>query len=891
MKINPRSLAVGAFFALLAVAFQMGQTQAGVGFFRGLRDVMDMYLTENVYNIRRLATDSLLPSDWPKTSQQKYVDAQGRVCSGSVDIYGNVEPSTENQDVLDRVSKLTYTQFQEVLDKKAGGDSTTKYVSAMAPMFVIIAFGVLVILLLWMPMCACACCNCYRRVCSCCCCRRPTQPTKVSVCCKWTLIGGYSTWAVVFFVFCFLGVSYSAQISSGVKDMQCAIFKFSESVLYGDATVDDGGKSFPGTTGVINFMRKLENAFTPGSPELTQIQTNIDTLLNFQDETAEFDKALEYGIAATERVYTYEAGNPDSLRPAKNAYSHAYYYGTGIPNSDFKGAPSIYKTIQVEVSTGLIAALKEVDKTVKDTFAPGSAILTDAKAALTDSITPMKEVQNSIDDSLAQIGFNIEDSVKNGDSARNAAFIALEVVVAVLFGLGVLEMLRVFMCSKQDFPNPLGSCCGWCFYLPCAGFFLIIGGLVLALSSVTGNVCTFVRDDLITNNEWGTYAKTFNLDNQQTIDIATSCLSVKGDGDILTALQIRDKFDFKDQITSAFDGLTATQGQDAFDTTQLNQVVSFAQQIGWLFIPNVMSAPDEYKVPYEEVIKSGVQKAARDTQVASLGLINGLTEIEVKIAPFYFGIEGGVFDAAEVAAKTGIPIVGADANWFTTGMVPVTGYITVEANKIADDAERAQYIASIWWAHQKAMLLFDGFQTVAFDNASVDPPYMAARQNTPNFADFEAWIVQVATIVDDASTKLLAKVNGDKATGGDDLPTQISNTLQADLNNLVLNTVDEFLNSINCQFMLKGINGVLDGFCTGVVPGLANSAAAWVVMGVFGFLCFCWMFHVWKYLKDNIEVTQEVAPAMGVAVCANAVQPAQYGYAQPQTGGVQITIH
>eukprot|EP00389_Voromonas_pontica_P015367 GDKH01023958.1.p1 GENE.GDKH01023958.1~~GDKH01023958.1.p1 ORF type:complete len:225 (-),score=49.59 GDKH01023958.1:409-1083(-) len=224
-------------------------------------------------------------------------------------------------------------------------------------------------------------------------------------------------------------------------------------------------------------------------------------------------------------------------------------------------------------------------------------------------------------------------------------------------------------------------------------------------------------------------------------------------------------------------------------------------------------------------------------------------------------------------------------------MVPVTGYITVEANKIADDAERAQYIASIWWAHQKAMLLFDGFQTVAFDNASVDPPYMAARQNTPNFADFEAWIVQVATIVDDASTKLLAKVNGDKATGGDDLPTQISNTLQADLNNLVLNTVDEFLNSINCQFMLKGINGVLDGFCTGVVPGLANSAAAWVVMGVFGFLCFCWMFHVWKYLKDNIEVTQEVAPAMGVAVCANAVQPAQYGYAQPQTGGVQITIH
>lgn len=899
MRISPRSLAVTALLALIAVTLQIGQTQAGVGFFRGLKDVMDSFITSTINNVRRLeAADAYLKSsDYPKTSQTKYKEAQDRVCVGSVDISGDVIPSTENQEVLDRVSDMTYTQFTEIVKTQAGGSTVTDYVNALVPIFVIIAFGILILVVLWFPFCFCACCNCCRRGFSCCCCRRPLQPAKHSKKCSWFITGSYSALAIVFFIFSFLGVSYSAQVSSGVKDMQCAIFKFSDSVLYGDSQyVTDNGMSFPGTLGVIRFMRELEAKFAPGSAELTQIQGETDSLLDFSDEVDTFNQELDYAAAATERVYTWSNTDPLTLKPTAGAFYHSYYYGNGLPADlgSFEGAPGVFRTLQVQLGEGLVAALDGVNVQVREVFAPGSAILSSASSALTAAITPMRDVQDAMDDSLGNIGFKTEDQIKAGDAGRNAGFIALQTVAAVVFGLGVLEMLRVFMCSKQEFPNPLGSCCGWCCYLPCAGFFLLIGGLVLAVSAVTGNICTFVRQDLITENKWGEYAETFGINAPQTISIATSCLTVQGDGDILTALDLRKYFTFKTTIDGVFDGLSASMGSSAFDTAALDGAKTYAESIGWLFAADVTNPniPAEYQLPFEQILTSGVQ--ADDREAVGLTYY-GLTTIEGLIAPFFFDSDTGTGtwrSAAQVVTKSaacpevGVTLTGksvcvidgTDANWFDD----IDNKAAIERQAAANtggDAEAAQYIASVWWAHQKALLLNDGFQTVDFDSTQTNDNYVSATRTTVTFEDFSPWIVAVANRVDTASSTLLAKLDGSGQEGG--LAADIITTLKTSINVLMLDTVDEFLNKISCTFMLRGMNGVLDGFCTGVVPGLANSASCWVVMGCFGFLCFAFMFHVWKYLKDNIEVNQEVAAAGSAASAANTVHPHPYGSPAP----------
>lgn len=352
---------------------------------------------------------------------------------------------------------------------------------------------------------------------------------------------------------------------------------------------------------------------------------------------------------------------------------------------------------------------------------------------------------------------------------------------------------------------------------------------MLLLAVPTAEMCMFFRYDLLTDEGisdhyrqiglFDTSVASFPVD-ELAVDVWRTCLTPDGTGDIIGALQLREKLEFQSKLHDYFVLLEDKMAGAAVDVAKFELLVSQARSFGGLFV----LLPDE-PLPLEpsaasKMIGSSVDPDDREGPDGE-SIIYGLNTYASLIAG------PGRYSFAHGTAGGGTLI---------TATTPTDQQVS---------GEQVVRQSALTYARLKEQLLSE---PSLFRCDRMDSQFRVTERPC-DFYEFRSSVLDYAEQVRDAGVTLEEEAASAK--------TLIADEMQKSLRQL-LSEVKALKEFMRCRFLWRRWEAFDLSMCNQALPGMLQSGAAWAVQGIFSMLLLIMHYKMWRHLLDNRIVGKEL---------------------------------
>ena len=391
-----------------------------------------------------------------------------------------------------------------------------KYLYHILPLVIVLGIGILS-LPGWAVCCCCICCKCNY-----CVCKRPKCKTPSIVL------------ALIFYIIVALISFYSLveknKVFSGIADIECAVLRFTDEVLYGETSVYP-----PYWAGIENIKTTLDaignNISALSGGRINELDTDFNAIYDENNNGKKFVFETSLKDAGTKIKQNYI----DSNYELDIAYLFGYYDND---NSRVVPEKSVYNFWLNEYDSIALKAKTEMGSTLSDldsiftNYGKSQNKIPVAKIKLDEIKNEFISLKNLISDKIVEKADEID---KTGRLVYTLFFYLLMIFCAAI----VVFMLLLCCCSGKLCTE---LSCFQCFFrvfihifwnlMAIVMFILFMGGSLFTISGTLGDDLVNVVSYLISEDNLGTNSDTIILGNvKQYLD---KCFN--GDGSILEEL-------------------------------------------------------------------------------------------------------------------------------------------------------------------------------------------------------------------------------------------------------------------------------------------------------------------------------------------------------------------
>jgi len=359
---------------------------------------------------------------------------------------------------------------------------------------------------------------------------------------------------------------------------------------------------------------------------------------------------------------------------------------------------------------------------------------------------------------------------------------------------------------------------------------LCFAGILILVVVPLSEMCSFTRYDLLTHEGIEDYHRQMGFISASSsstsmdplaVGVARTCLTANGTGDILSALQLREKLNFQQVLDDKFVELEDKMAGRVVDIAKFELLVSRAKMFGGLFSldPDDPLPLDANAAP--RMLGSSLDPDDQQGPEGETQLIYGLNTYASLIAG------AGKFSFLHGTAGGGT-------------LITATQPTEAQISKLTVQRQNA-----LIYARLKEQILSeqDIFRCDLLDSR------FRVTEKTCNFQDYKTTVLQWAEDVRAAGVKLGQEAQLAKQLIASDLKTSLK---------AVLVEVRELRTLFRCRFLWRRWEDFDFALCNDALPGMIEGAVVWMVLAVFTLILLVVHYKVWRHFLDNKIVGTEL---------------------------------
>jgi len=603
----------------------------------------------------------------------------------------------------------------------------------------------------------------------------------------------------------------SVQVSSGIANMLCQILTMADETLNGS----ESGPIFLGIDVGIHKIQMLRKLLDVDGRAMTDVRAILDDTANF---AAAMDDVL-MKISHMQRVLT--------IVGQRKIKDHSCIFCQLAVGNNETGKMGLLSELELEIQRSSADAMRSIQMMVSSTLT--GRPLVEVSTAVQRGGTALQVFKNGFAGTLVDGFAAHKETVRTFEDARHTLFISI-------CGFCILHVLVVSAPSlyyaktaKAKWPSASPSCLTWCLAFCAMTYALAFTGMLVLIVVPLSEWCSFTRYDLLTHEGIEDYHRQMGFISPVSslhmdplaVDVARSCLTANGTGDIMSALLLREKLNFQAVLDERFVELEDKMAGKVVDIAKFELLVSRAQTFGGLFIldpdnPLPLDAGAAPKMLGSSLDPDDQQGPDGETQLISglntyASLIDGAGKFS-----FLHGTAGG--------GQT----------------ITATRPTEAEMSKMTTQIQNA-----LIYAKMKEQILSepDVFRCDLLDSR------FSVTEKTCSFEEYRATVYQYASDVKDAGIKLGQEAELAKQLIASDLKTSLRD---------VLVEVRELRTLFRCRFLWKRWEDFDYALCNEALPGMIESGAVWFFLATFTLILLVVHYKVWRHFLDNKIVGTEL---------------------------------
>lgn len=321
---------------------------------------------------------------------------------------------------------------------KEMSDNLMTYGQHLIGVFICLAIAILAIPG-WLICCSCCCCNC----CCCCCCKKPTCkfPFFIVTLALYVLVAGI----------CVYGLIKSNSIFRGLSDTECSILQFFNETIEGEAKAEN--PKWAGIEGIKSILTKVKDRInTEGSSTYAALQQGQTDSIDLRDEFAqtletksgEVTDVNENRVELDGKQYRLDI----TMATFYGSFEHTHQTGDGYVKNWYEE----YKIIADESDRNLQTAADNFYEIINGGSVTG--YLDEIKDSVDEMGKSVKEVKDSMADSIVEYSDYIDEYGKLGFKIFFSALVVIDAAIAALIFL-------LCFCSGEKCKNCCLFRCGF----------------------------------------------------------------------------------------------------------------------------------------------------------------------------------------------------------------------------------------------------------------------------------------------------------------------------------------------------------------------------------------------------------------------------------------------
>jgi len=483
--------------------------------------------------------------------------------------------------------------------------------------------------------------------------------------------------------------------------------------------------------------------------------------------------------------------------------------------------------LMIEVERSSAAAMRSIQSTVQSTLT--SRPLVEVSNAVQRGGSALEVFKSGYAGSLIDGAAGLTRSVRAYDDARHTVFqcaSAFCIVHALFVSTAALWYTKK---SKARYPSATPSWITWFCAFCSITFALLFTGILALLFVPVSELCAFWRYDLMTYDGIADYHRQLGFVKPSAtggrmdpiaVDVARTCLTPNATGDLLGALQLRERLNFQQVLDDKFVELQAKMAGKVVDTAKFELLVLRAQSYGGLFILD----PDS-PLPLEPN--------------AAPKMLGSSLDPDDQDAPDGEDIIYGLNTYARL-------IAGQGKFSFSSGTMG--GGVRITATR-PTEAEMAQEPLQTRHALIYARLKEQILSEQSIFRCDVLRADFSVEERPCGFLEFRSSVVSWAQQVREAGHHL-----GNEARVAQKL---IADNMRESLLDVLLES-RELRQLFRCRFLWRRWEEFDFALCNEALPGMLEGGVVWIVAGLFSLILLVVHYKMWRHFLDNKVVGSEL---------------------------------
>jgi len=664
---------------------------------------------------------------------------------------------------------------------------------------------VFITLIVWNVCCWVSCCRCCRR---CCLCAERKGPREARVWQRMVVVLTVFICTCVILFTASVAYSRSNQVADGIADMLCQMLTMADETLNGS----NQNPIFLGIDVGIHKIQKLRRLLDEDGRAMTDVRAILDMTANFG---AAMDDVL-MKITHMERVLT--------IVGQRKIKEHTCVFCKLAVGNNATGEVGLLKELQYEIQRSSADAMRSIQNMVSSTLT--GRPLVEVSTAVQRGGTALQVFKKGYAGTLVEGAASYKGTIQTFEDSRHTIFMTICgfcIVHALFVNLASVWYAKS---SKAKYPSPTPSCLTWFCAFCSLTFALTFAGAMTLMVVPLSEACDWWRYDLLTYEGIQEYHQQMGFVMDQAImdplavDIARTCLTPNGTGDILGALQLRERLRFQEVLDNKFVELEDKMAGRVVDIAKFELLVSRSRSYGGLFILD----PDD-PLPLEpnaapRMLGSSLdpddqQGPADDSQHAGLNTYASLIQGPGRFS-FLHGTAGG------------------------GTLITATRPTEAEMSGMALQTQNA-----LIYARLKEQILSE---PGIFRCDVLDSRYHVTER-TCGFEEYRTTVLQWATEVREAGIRLGKEAEQAKQLIASDLKTSLR---------AVLIEVKELSTLFHCRFLWKRWEDFDFYLCNQAMPGMLEGSVVWMTLAMFTLVLFIVHYKIWRHFLDNKVVGVEL---------------------------------
>jgi hypothetical protein len=600
-------------------------------------------------------------------------------------------------------------------------------------------------------------------------------------------------------------------MGDGLADMLCQMLTLADETLNGSP----GSPIFMGIDVGIHKIQVLRKLLDVDGKAMTDVRAILDDTANF---ASAMDEVLSK-INHMERVLT--------IVGQRKIKEHSCVFCKLAVGDNATGSIGLLKELKLEIQRSSADAMRQIQIMVSNTLTGRS--LVDMSSSVQRGSTALQVFKKGFAGFIVDWFGSRKSSIRTFEDARHTSFMGMCgfcIVHALFVSVPAIYYAKT---SKAKWPSPSPACVSWfCAFCSMFAALSFAGALILIVVPVS-EWCHFTRNTLLTYEgiedyyrQLGFYANIGQYDmDPLAVGVARTCLTGNGTGDILTALELRNKLNFQKVLDDKFVELQDKMAGKVVDIAKFELLVSRSQYFAGLFLlepdtPQPLDAQVQSRLLGSSVDPDDQQGPSGDTQ-----LIAGLNTYASLIAG------AGKFSFLHGTAGGGT-------------LITATRPTEVEMSAYSVQIQNA-----LMYAKKKEQLLSEP----GLFRCDVLDAQFHVTEISCNFVEYRKTVQKWAQDVKDAGVKL-----GNEAQSAKQL---IASDLKKSLQSILVQ-VRELRTMFRCRFVWKRWEDFDFALCNQALPGMIQGAVVWDVLFIFTLILLIVHYKMWRHFLDNKIVGTEL---------------------------------